>query len=1098
MHISTKLVFTLCLSLMFFGLKAQKDFKAAGKAIETKAIHLGKTSPVRDLTPLLAITNEKKTTWKGENKVPRNFLGRGVDKVMKPELEHQGIDKLRQGELAGTKSATANLLVNIDGITNDSPNDPSGDIGRDHYMLAINATELAVYDKAGTMEATFNANTLWQEIGFSSAGDPIVLYDQIEDRWIITEFPSGNQLLVAISEDSDPLGSYDVYNFQTPNFPDYPKYAIWKDVITVTTNEQGAGNLTTYFINKSELYKGEETVNIQRLNLPGNTQTEWGFFVATPVDWMGQTPPKSSDPIFLNLDDSSWGAVPDDQITISTVTIDWANAANTTFNTQALVTAPFDSNPCSVAGFGFSCMPQAGNGGGLDGIPETIMNQAIYRNFNTHESMVFNFITDVTDGQNLSGIRWMELRRTDSDWFIHQEGTFSPDDGLDRYMGGIAMDGSGNIALAYNASSEDEFVGVRFTGRKHDDPLGEMTIPEQILVEGENTVSSNGRFGDYAQMGVDPINDRTFWYVTEYGKGPNSSSSTRIASFDIERDSIDIGAFKFDGDINGSFENDETISIQVQNYGFTDLTSFTAGYIFENQAAVTQTFDVEINSGETVTIDFDETVDFMGAGTYELVGFTQLISDDVIVNDSFRVTLNSIGALDAGIVGVSLNSTNTCNDTETAFITLSNFGIDILTTADIEILLNGVSVASENWTGSLEFCQSEIIEVDLTGFESGTNNLEVIVTNPNGGTDQGLLNNEASTSFEFIENAVTLAINFDLDNFPEETSWEILDEDNNIIASGGPYTDDDDVFSEEFCADPDACYTFVIFDSFGDGIFTPGGYEIVDEQGLVLASILNNNFGSIEMNDFCGTFMCMLEVDIDVSPAGVNGGTILLTPQNGVGPFMYSIDGGQTFQESPVFENVAEGEYEIVVTGSEDCEFNGEAIVESCVLNVLVEFENESDVNPGSIFINVSGGNPPYQYSIDGGETFTNNPLFTGLVKGDYEIVVIDGDGCEFTTDISIDFVVATEKHEKGYTLIATPNPTSGIFSIQIQGDIPSVERLAYRIFNANGKIVRNADLVRYDNVFVSQVNLVNEPAGTYYVKIQDASITELIKVIKQ
>jgi len=169
----------------------QAQTQLPANASSTKAVYLGKTSPVKDLVPLGPISAFKKQQWKKENKVPRNFMGRGISKVVKPELEHQGKDKLRQGIIAGNKSTDAQVLVNVDGITSGSPNDPSGDIGKDHYMLAINATTIAVYDKSGEEITTFSANTLWQEIGFSSAGDPIILYDQIEDRWLITEFPSG-------------------------------------------------------------------------------------------------------------------------------------------------------------------------------------------------------------------------------------------------------------------------------------------------------------------------------------------------------------------------------------------------------------------------------------------------------------------------------------------------------------------------------------------------------------------------------------------------------------------------------------------------------------------------------------------------------------------------------------------------------------------------------------------------------------------------------------------------------------------------------------------------------------------------------------------
>ncbi len=710
--------------------------------------------------------------------------------------------------------------------------------------------------------------------------------------------------------------------------------------------------------------------------------------------------------------------------------------------------------------------------------------------------MVFNFITDVTDGDNLSGIRWVELRRTTGEWELYQEGTFSPDDGLDRYMGGIAIDGAGNIGLAYNVSSEDEFVGVRFTGRKHDDELGEMTIVEQILVEGENTISSGARFGDYAQMGVDPINDRTFWYVTEYGKGAGSSSSTRIAAFEIERDPIDIGAFKFNGDLTSGFDPMEEISFQVTNFGMEEVSSFTAGYIFENGDVVTQEFNESIESGESIFITFDEMVEFNGAGTYSLTGFTQLDNDNVSANDSIKVELTNIAALDAGLLGISIENTTICDETSTVDVLLSNFGGDLLTSALIEVQLNGDVVYSETWTGELAFCKSEIVEITLSGFISGTNEILATVSAPNEGIDQGLLNNETSTSLEFIDNAVTLTINFELDFYPGETTYEVIDINGNVIAAGGPFTEN--TASEEFCADPEQCYTFIIYDSYGDGIFAPGGYELVDEDGNVLASLLENDFGTQENNDFCATFMCMLEVDIDITPANdTNGGSILITPLNGVGPFSYSIDGGDTFQDNPLFEGLDLGEYEIVVIGGEDCAFEGDAVIDACSLDVNVEFEDESDINLGSIIINVTGGTEPYMYSIDGGETFSSDNLFNNLTSGEYDVVAVDADGCEFTTGITLNFVVANETHQLGYTITATPNPTAGVFNIFLKGDIPSGERLGYKIYDATGKVIRSDDLVRYDSSFTSQVSIASEAAGVYYIRIINEDINQLLKVVK-
>ena len=466
-----------------------------------------------------------------------------------------------------------------------SPQDPSGDVGKNYYMQAINSTQIGIYNKQGELIMEFNGNSLWNPLGFSSGGDPIILYDQQEERWLITEFPAGfgpsfNQLLVAVSVSDNPMGAYDIYKFSTPGFPDYPKYGIWKDSYSVTTNEQGPSLLHAYFINKEQLLQGEDLVEIQRVSLPGNTHTEAGFFIATPVDWTGPlAPPDDRAPIIVSLNDSSWNTdQEDDQIEFFSIDIGWGNPGTTVLSRHSVAVSPYDAYPCSVAGNFFECMPQLG-GGGIDGIPETIMNQVHYRNFGTHESIVMNFITDVSDGDNVSGIRWMEFRRTETeDWSIYQEGSFAPQDGLQRFMGGICMDKFGNIALAYNVSSDTTYVGIRATGRNVSDPLGIMTYDELIVAEGQNGIHSNTRFGDYAHMSVDPVDGHTFWYTSEY---PNEGGTiTRIVSYALSQDTFDIAPVALLHPFeSGDLDEDEMISFNVQNFGIDTIRTFSVGYI---------------------------------------------------------------------------------------------------------------------------------------------------------------------------------------------------------------------------------------------------------------------------------------------------------------------------------------------------------------------------------------------------------------------------------------------------------------------------------------------------------------------------------------
>ncbi len=155
-----------------------------------------------------------------------------------------------------------------------------------------------------------------------------------------------------------------------------------------------------------------------------------------------------------------------------------------------------------------------------------------YRNFGTYETLVGNFVTDV-DGTDHGGIRWFELRKTGGGpWSLFQEGTYSPDD-ANRWMGSVAMDKAGNIALGYSVSSSTVYPSIRYAGREAGDVLGSLPLGEVNVVTGALSQTRFTRWGDYSSMNVDPVDDCTFWYTNEYVASPSFGGSwgTRIAKF---------------------------------------------------------------------------------------------------------------------------------------------------------------------------------------------------------------------------------------------------------------------------------------------------------------------------------------------------------------------------------------------------------------------------------------------------------------------------------------------------------------------------------------------------------------------------------------
>ncbi len=1026
----------LFISFISFGLLGQGEAlikeKVDAQVQRTHAQWLGKVSPKTHPRFDQATPKEKKDFSKQFLKQPRNFEGRGKRSILKPELEHQGPDKIRQWQ-SGYYKDNINVVprVNVEGLTvGTSPNDPSIDVGAFQVVQAVNVTTIGVFDKSGNLIETFSGNSLWAPFGLTSRGDPIILYDQEAERWIITEFPNDDQVLIAVSETSDALGNYNIYNFATPFFPDYPKYAVWDSVYTLTTNEGASGGLAIYILDKPALLAGDQDPSIQRILLPREQRTEAGFFVATPVDWTGQTKP-NSNPSFLALNDSSWGNAAEDEVLIYEVDVDFEDNLNTEIFSSAVTLSPYDANPCAAQGQGFACIPQP-NGQGLDGLPELITNQPHYRNFGTHETIVFSFISDVTDGQNLSGIRWVELRREGGDWFLYQEGTYAPDDGLHRFMCSICIDGEGNIGLGYNVANDSTFVGARFTGRLPTDSLGQMTVNEVNLVDGGNTIRSGTRFGDYAHMTIDPIDDRTFWFTTEYAQNvSNGDVATRIAAFSLEKDDIDIGPLAFISPSSSSDLTDsEVLEVSIANFGRESRSVFQVGYKIDNGSPIMEDVNIQLDPDSTYNHTFSSTLNLSELKDYNIEVFSVLSDDQFLLNDTLSSVVTKIPKRDLTISNVEGFGSLFCGGAVT--LTLSNLGADIFFEGEILVELNGQALPSI-LVDSPIFPETTIdLPYVLPQFEDGTNELQFTVNSFNNDSDQVLANNVFNVEFEANSNAdrVTLVIN--ADRFPGETSWTLETVGGTVLEESPTYSSQELGFTQirhTWCLNPDSCYQFVIADFYNDGIcctYGNGNYNIQTDNGVLLVES-DGNFGAGETQTFCLNEQCTFEIEVDVSNASA------------------------------------------------------------------------MDVGDGLIMINTLSGIGPYSYSIDGGVTFQDESIFDMLLPGDYEILVEDGQGCAATTSVFVDFSTSTSSVPNLDAQVEIlPNPTDGIFIMNIRNLEFNSPLLDVDIYNSNGQWMRRTVIAKYDDVYTGQVSLLHEINGLYLIKLVHPEINQLIKVVKQ
>jgi hypothetical protein len=1018
----------------FFQLNAQtqpQDPYAQTGVVQASTVHfLGKTEPLRDLVQQSPLNLEKRKKFKkNKPKTIPNFIGRDARQIDTEGALPQGPDPLRQTNLHRSVQIPVEPLVNIEGMSSanfgGTPPDPTGDIGEEFYIQSINGTFFRIYDKEGNaVTGPINMNTLWTPLGFTGLGDPIVLYDQAAQRWFITEFSTaGNNMLVAVSETSDPQGSYFAYNFTAPQFPDYPKYGIWNNAYVITTNE---GAVPFYVIEREKMLAGENDPGLQRFTIPGINGGP-GFQVATPVDWDGiLDPPAGADPMILRINDDAWNQAAQDRVEVWSIDVDWDNPNNSSISGQNVLTAAFDSQGCAENGPGFACIPQP-TGDGIDGIPAVIMNRVQYRNFGDYEVMVLNFMVDVSGTNNeISGIRWMELRRMDGgDWSVFQEGTYAPDDGEHRFMGGIAMDGAGNIALAYSISGPDKSPSLRFTGRRNGDPLGEMTIDEFEFATGDGSIN-NIRFGDYASMSVDPTDDRTFWYTGEY-KRPGLAWGTKIVAFQVGRDTTDIGPQALlTPQSSDALTADEVIAVDFENFGVDTQTVFEVGYILNDGTPFVETVTTVLPSDSIYSHVFAQNADLSLIGDYNFKIFTNLPDDSNVLNDTLRVLVQKLSRYDAGISAINLEGEIACGETIPAEFELTNFGTQTLTAVNINYQLNSGTVETMPWTGSLEMGETELINLNISGIQDGTNSLVASTSEPNGLVDDVPDNDAFTRSVEGIAEGIVVDFWFRMDFNPDETFWELEDSNGETLFSGGPYPDASPlvVITEQFCLHPDSCYSFKLVDLGGDGIgIIDGDYTLTTADGEVLASLLNPDFGFSETNFFCASGACLLEAEIDITND----------------------------------------------TGTED----------------------------GTIIINASNGTGDLEYSIDGGNSFQNSNVFNDLEEGDYIVVVTDGNGCDYLEEVTVGLGVPTFEAGFDYKIEVFPNPTEGVFRINMEG-LAGVNHLSLQILDANGKIIQHSWMARYNDVLTGAFSLEAFPSGTYFIRFAEEGLNQMVRVVKQ
>jgi len=570
-----------------------------------------------------------------------------------------------------------------------APPDTEGTVGATQYVQWVN-TSFAVFNKStGTLIAGPTAgNTLWSGFGggcqTNNDGDPIVLYDKLAQRWVFSQFSVSTTpylQCIAVSTTSDATGTYNRYSFQYSNFDDYPKMSVWPDAYYETFNMFAGG---TTFVGADACAYNRSAM------LAGTAATQVCFQQGTsvggllPSDLDGATAPPAGSPNYMLYFGTN-------NLNLFKFHVDFTTPSNSTFTGPTVINVAAFSPLCG----GGTCVPQPSTTQQLDSLADRLMYRLAYRNFGSHESLVVNHSVVAGSG---GGIRWYEIQNPSGTPVVAQQSTFAPDSNY-RWMGSVAMDQAGDLAVGYSVSSSSLSPSVRFAGRVPTDPASTLESEVNIVSGSGSQTGGLSRWGDYSAMQIDPVDDCTFWFTEEYMKTTGSFNwNTRIANFKFPgcgttgTPDFTIGASPSSVTVNQGSNGTSTITITSLN-GFNSATTLSASGLPSGVTAafatnpVTPPANGSATSTLTLTASSSATT---GTATVTITGTsgstTHTTTINLTVNTSAQPNF-TIGASPSSVV-----VTQGGNGTSTVTITSQN-SFSSATTLSASGLPSGVTAA---------------------------------------------------------------------------------------------------------------------------------------------------------------------------------------------------------------------------------------------------------------------------------------------------------------------------------------------------------------------------------------------------------------------
>ncbi len=554
--------------------------------------------------------------------------------------------------------------------------------------------------------------------------------------------------------------------------------------------------------------------------------------------------------------------------------------------------------------------------------------------------------------------------------------------------------------------------------------------------------------------------------------------------------------------------NSEYIAAKIANTGLNDMYDFTATLYVDGLFVDSLVIGDTIKAFQDTTYTFSVPQDFSTIGDYSITCIVTNSSDTYGNNDTLDAVVSKLHQLDGEIILRELSAV--CNNEYQAEVVVKNQGAIALTSVEIKVLANGVNVNQFTKNVVIPPQGKESFTIQIDNSQAPTSNVLIELVKVNGQMDGDFANNFIASPTPTSTDYDQVTLHIIPDNFPEETSWEVIEESSGKLVANGSLSSSTSTYAENICLDFTKCYSLYMYDSYGDGMccdYGNGYFFMLNPMGDTL---LNNNgkFGNKIREVFCpdGTG-CEIDGQIQIthtSSPSASDGEIKIYSSSGIRPFLYSIDNGITYIDSNSFTNLGAGIYYISVIGAAGiCEYTEMVTIENCALvsaNITVNNATGTAQTDGSISILPTSGIPPYQYSIDGGTNFSSTATYTGLPIGRYNVVIKDSlDICQYESTERVRVVPNIEIVEiDGFTheILLFPNPTQGEFTIEIISNESLSEDVQLEVYDYLGRTLIQ-EVITHQGQLSKRLSLQHYESGTYFVRCHNSSFEKNFRIVK-